>query len=45
MLAGILFPAEVLKSGWFQGLATFVALNTLIYAALSLAKLIPRRRA
>lgn len=44
-LAGILLPAEVLKSGWFQLLATFVAINTLIYAALSLAKLIPRRRA
>lgn len=45
VLAGILLPAEVLQSGWFQALAAFVALNTLIYAALSLAKLIPRRRA
>jgi hypothetical protein len=45
ILAGILLPAEVLKSEWFQALAAFVAINTLIYAALSLAKLIPRRRA
>jgi hypothetical protein len=44
ILAGILFPSEVLQSGWFQALATFVALNTLVYAALSLGKLIPRRR-
>ena len=45
VLAGILLPAEVLTSGWFQALAAFVAINTLVYAALSLAKLIPRRRA
>lgn len=44
VLAGILLPAEVLRSGWFQVLAAFVAINTLVYAALSLAKLIPRRR-
>ena len=36
---------SVLDSGWFQALAAFVAVNTLIYAALSLAKLIPRKRA
>jgi hypothetical protein len=45
ILAGILFPSEVLESGWFQALALFVAVNTLIYAALSLGKLFPRRRA
>jgi hypothetical protein len=45
VLAGILLPAEVLTSGWFQALAAFVAINTLVYAALSVAKLIPRRRA
>ena len=38
-------PPHVLNSGWFQALATFVAINTLIYAGLSLATLIPRRRA
>lgn len=41
---GILLPATVLQSGWFQALATFVALNTLGYAALSLAKVVPKRR-
>jgi hypothetical protein len=45
LLAGILLPSSVLQSGWFQALAAFVAINTLIFAALSLAKLIPRRRA
>jgi hypothetical protein len=45
IFAGILLPSSVLHSGWFQALATFVAFNTLVFAALSLAKLIPRRRA
>ncbi len=45
ILGGILLPAEVLHSQLFQALAAFVAINTLIYATLSLAKLIPRRRA
>lgn len=44
-LGGILLPADVLHSGWFQALATFVAINALVYATLSLTKLIPRRRA
>jgi hypothetical protein len=42
---GIVFSSELLRSEWFQALAAFVAINTLVYAALSLAKLIPRRRA
>ena len=45
LLAGILLPSSVLRSGWFQALATFVAINTLVYAVLAVAKLIPRRRA
>jgi hypothetical protein len=45
MLGGILFSSDVLKSGWYQALAAFVAINTLVYASLSLAKLIPHRRA
>ena len=45
IIAGILFSSELLKSDWFQALAAFVAINTLVYAALSLAKLVPRRRA
>jgi hypothetical protein len=44
-IAGILFSSEVLRSGWFQALAAFVAFNTLVYAGLALRKLIPRRRA
>lgn len=43
-VGGILFPSDVLGSDWFQALAAFVAINTLVYAGLSLAKLIPRRR-
>jgi hypothetical protein len=45
ILAGILLPSDVLHSRFFQALAAFVAINTLIYAALALSKLIPRRRA
>ncbi len=41
---GILFSSELLRSGWFQALAAFVAFNTIVYAALAIAKLIPRRR-
>ena len=44
-LAGILLPSSLLHTTWFQALAAFVAVNTLIYGALSLAKLIPRKRA
>jgi len=44
-LAGILLSSSVLASGWYQALAAFVALNTLVFAALSLWKLVPRRRA
>ncbi len=43
-LGGILFSSELLRSGWFRGLAAFVAINTIIYAILALASLIPRRR-
>ena len=44
-LARILLPADVLHTRWFQALAAFVAINTLVYAALALAHLVPRRRA
>ncbi len=37
--------AGLLRSGWFQVLAAFVAINTLIYGGLALANLLPRRRA
>ena len=42
--AGILLSADVLETGWFQALAAFVWVNTMVYAALSLAHLLPRRR-
>ena len=45
MVTGILLPSSVLQSGWFQVLAAFVAINTLVYAGLSLGKLFPKRRA
>jgi hypothetical protein len=44
LIGGILFSSEILKSGWFQALATFVAVNTLVYVTLSLAKVLPRKR-
>jgi hypothetical protein len=44
-LGGILLDSDVLRSGWFQALAAFVAINTLVYAGLSLSHLVPRRRA
>lgn len=43
-LLGIVLPTETLESTWFQVLAAFVAANTLVYAALALGKLVPRRR-
>lgn len=42
--AGILLSSRVLSSDWFQAIAAFVAINTLVYAGLSVFKLIPRRR-
>jgi hypothetical protein len=45
ILGGILLPTDVLQSGWYHALAAFVAINTVVYAGLSLAKLIPRKRA
>jgi len=40
--AGILFPEDLLHSQWFAILATFVAINTVMYAALALAKILPK---
>ena len=39
---GILLPEEVLQTGWFSVLATFVAINTLIYVVLGLIKIVPK---
>ncbi|WP_235563886.1 hypothetical protein [Arthrobacter sp. Soil763] len=40
--AGLLFPESLLHSQWFAILATFVAINTVMYAALALAKILPK---
>jgi len=40
--AGLLFPEALLHTHWFAVLATFVAINTVMYAALALAKILPK---
>lgn len=40
--AGLLFPESLLHTDWFAVLATFVAINTVMYAALALAKVLPK---
>lgn len=41
---GILLPAEILSSDWFSVLATFVAINTVVYLVLGMIKILPRFR-
>lgn len=41
---GVLFPESILQSPFFNVLATFVALNTLMYAVLAVARVLPRPR-
>ena len=38
---GILLPRSTLETPWFAVLATFVAINTVMYVALAVAKLLP----
>lgn len=40
--AGVILPESVLASGWFAVLAAFVAINTVMYAALAIAKILPK---
>jgi len=40
--AGILFPSSVLHSNEFAILAAFVAINTVMFAALAVAKILPK---
>lgn len=42
MHGGLLFDESVLRSHWFAVLAAFVAVNTVMYGALALAKLLPK---
>jgi hypothetical protein len=39
---GILFPASILSTEWFAVLSAFVAINTVMYVALAVAKMLPR---
>ncbi len=39
---GVVLPSSLLRSEWFAVLAAFVAINTVMYVALALAKLLPR---
>ncbi len=39
---GVLLPASVLDSGWFAVLSAFVAINTIMYTALAVAKMLPK---
>ncbi|WP_404288055.1 hypothetical protein [Glutamicibacter arilaitensis] len=38
---GLILPENVLYSSWFSVLASFVAINTLIYLVLGVMKIIP----
>ena len=41
---GLLFPESILHGELFAVLATFVAINTVMYAALAIAKVLPKVR-
>ena len=42
LIGGILLPESFLETEFFQVLATFVAINTLMYVTLAIAKMLPR---
>ncbi|MFC7788176.1 hypothetical protein ACU045_04250 [Microbacterium sp. MAHUQ-60] len=42
--SGIVLPQSLLYSDWFGMLATFVAINTVIYVVLGVIKVLPRWR-
>ena len=39
---GLILPELLLHSEWFAVWATFVAINTLMYGALSVSKILPK---
>lgn len=41
---GFLLPEELLFTDWFSVLATFVAINTVIYVVLGIIKVVPKVR-
>ncbi|MEV5003808.1 hypothetical protein [Nocardioides sp. LML1-1-1.1] len=41
-ILGILLPESTLQTEWFAVAATFVAINTVVYTALAIAKMSPK---
>lgn len=39
---GLLLPEETLQTHWFAVLSAFVAINTVMYVALAIAKVLPK---
>jgi hypothetical protein len=39
---GIVFPASMLSHQWFAVLSAFVAINTVLYTVLAIAKILPK---
>jgi integrase len=42
VIGGLILPESTLSSGWFQVLAAFVAINTMLYVTLAIAKIFPK---
>lgn len=42
MIPTTVFPSSWLTSPWYATLTAFVAVNTLVYVALSISKIVPR---
>ena len=42
VMAGLVLPESTLTSFWFSVLAVFVAINTVMYVALAVAKILPK---
>jgi hypothetical protein len=40
--AGVVLPEALLFTDWFRVMAAFVAMNTVMYAALAVAKVLPK---
>ncbi|MBT9254564.1 hypothetical protein KMZ32_03980 [Phycicoccus sp. MAQZ13P-2] len=40
--AGLLFPESTIFTPWFAVLSVFVAINTVMYVALAVAKILPK---
>lgn len=40
--AGLVLPESVLGTSWFSVLAVFVAINTVMYLALAVSKVMPK---